>query len=137
MKALLLLAILILPQRPLPPARQVELYRQGCDDCAQGLWYDGHAVGVIGWNGGSVPRGAQVMLKGRNFAGRSSLLMLRHSHYSDLGDLVYIVPVTWDDGFPFPVESARFYLPPFVTGHVYVRLFVEGRESNEVHFEVE
>jgi len=77
------------------------------------------------------------MLKGRNFADQNALILLRHSHYSDMGDLVYIVPVTWDDGFPFPLQSARFYLPPAVVGRVGVRLILNGRESNEVYFNVE
>ena len=125
--------------RPLPPARQAELYRQGCDDCAQGLWFDGYMVGVIGWQGQAVPRGAQVSLKGRNFVGRKVLVVVNYSWQSELGDVYYALPRVEADGFPpmFPVESVGFTLPQFIAGPVRVFCYVDGRKTNTVHFNVQ
>lgn len=142
MRTLLLLLALTLPiiaQRPAPPARQAELYEQNDPRTAQGLFFDGYMVGVIGWQGQAVPRGSQVSLKGRNFVGRKVLLVLKYSWYSELGDLYYTLPRVEADGFPpnFPVESVGFTLPPFVVGPVEAFCYVDGRKTNVVNFRVQ
>lgn len=126
-------------QRPAAVARQAELYEQNDPRTAQGLWFDGYTVGVIGWQGQAVPRGAQVSLKGRNFVGRSVLLVLRYSWHSELGDWFYTLPRVKADGFlpNFPVESVGFFLPPFVTGPVEAFCYVDDRKTNTVIFNVQ
>ena len=122
--------------RQLRPQRQPELYQQGCRDCAQGIWWSGYLIGAIGWDGYPVPAGAQVVLKGRNFADKPVLVLLRYSRYGDLADSIYLLPRLAYDLFPRGMESCGFTLPPFVAGPVAVTLFVDGRLSNEVYFEV-
>ena len=138
MRLILITVLLLFSQRPASPARQPELYEQNDPPTAQGLFFDGYTVGVIGWNGQAVPRGAQVSLKGRNFVGRNVLLVLKYSWLSDMGDLFYMVPRVWADGFPpgLPVESIGFFLPPFVAGPVEAFCYVDGRKTNVVNFKV-
>jgi len=59
--------------RPLA-ARAPALFTQ--QGGAQGLWFDGQTVGVVGWPGVPVPAGSQVALMGRGFAGKSALVFL-------------------------------------------------------------
>lgn len=123
-------------ERPRPPQRQPELFQQNQPPTAQGLWFDGLSVGVIGWQGQPVPCGAQVDLKGRNFVGRSVLVVLKYSFLSDLGEMTYLVPRISLSSPPINMDSCAFTLPLFVTGLVEVQLWVDGLPSNAVRFTV-
>ena len=119
----------------LPPARVPQLYEQG--DSAMGIWFDGSLAGAIGWNGVPVPAGAQVVLKGRNFASKPTRLFLTYTRFADYGEQVIIIPRLSYDFFPIGLESCGFTLPPFITGAVRVRILADGRWSNEVNFKVQ
>jgi len=125
------------PQRPRAPQRQPELYQQNTPPTAMGLWFDGITVGVIGWEGQSVPRGAQVAVKGRNFVGRGVLVILKHSMLGELTDTIYLLPRTHFDAMPVQMESCVFELPPNVVGVIEIKLWVDGVESNAVRFRIE
>ena len=143
MKRILLFTLLIVgiqasaQQRPRAPQRQPELYQQNTPPTAMGLWFDGITVGVIGWEGQSVPRGAQVAVKGRNFVGRGVLVILKHSVLGELTDTIYLLPRTHFDAMPMQMESCVFELPPVVVGVIEIKLWVDGIESNAVRFRIE
>lgn len=117
--------------------RLPELYQQNTPPTAMGLWFDGVTVGIIGWEGQSVPRGAQVAIKGRNFVGRGALVVLKHSVLGELTDTIYLIPRTHFDAMPVQMESCVFELPPNVVGIIEIRLWVDGIESNPVWFRVD
>lgn len=92
---------------------------------------------VIGCcDGLPVESGAQVVLKGRNFAARAVLVELRYDYLADGAESVFLWPRLAYDMFPVGMESCGFDLPPQVRGPVSVRLVVDGRWTNTVRFTV-
>lgn len=145
MKAILLAILLSLPifaqdrapvtARKATPSRAPVLFTQG--ETAQGLWWDGQTVGVIGWHGSAVPAGSQVVLKGRGFVGHDSFLILHYSWLSDLGEVMVIAPRVEMSIAPEIGESIGFDLPVWLRSRVTVQGWADGALSNEVGFVVE
>ena len=145
MKAILftvLLSLAVFAQERAPaavrksaPSRAPVLFTQG--ETAQGLWWDGQMVGVIGWNGSAVPAGSQVVLKGRGFVGHESFLILHYSLFSDLGEVMIIAPRVEMSVAPEIGESIGFDLPVWLRSRVTVQGWADGALSNEVGFVVE
>lgn len=121
-------------ERKAPPSRAPELFTQA--GIAQGLWY--HAptgqFGVLpfidAWPG------SQVVIKGRGVVGKLCLVRLSFSQFSDLGDVIYLVPRIEEDIWPPEWESVGFDLPAWLAGKVRVSVMANGYWSNEVQFTI-